>query len=274
MGSNYVPGTNAHIDTSSFSAELEHLSEGATGRDLDDMEFERNAYDAVERILSDPPDPVPPDTVVCRFLSTEKFLWFLNAKSVFFGRVEGFDDSWDCAVPDDYANAISRFYSMKSQPSDEWEHYADGMRYQWLISCWTAISSNVDDYLLWYRYAGGPDGVGITVPYGILDREIRKGLPPFLDDGSTEESILSGYVDYGERLRVLPFNKRRMFKNESEVRFVVRTEWNRSLQVSVGSIFNEFGLRLSPDAPIHHRSAIEEVWFKYGGSSDIVVAEN
>lgn len=272
MTSNYVPGRNAHIDTRPFLSELERLSDGGKGRDLDDMEFEEKAYDAVERILSNAPEPVSPETLVCRYLNTEKFLWFLNSRSVFFGRVDGFDDAWDCAVPEDYANAVSQFYSSKGCLPLMWDHYAEEMRHRWLMSSWAEVSSNVDDYLLWYRYAGGPLGVGISVEYGLLRQELELGLSEHVDGASSVYGFVSGYVDYAERLRVLPFNKRQMLRNEREIRFVAETDLIHSLPIPIDRIFDRFGLRFSPDTPQHHRSAIEELWLKYGGSDDFSTA--
>lgn len=274
MPSHYVPGKNAQIDTREFESELEQLADGGTGRELDDMEFEEKVYDAVERRLSRPPKSVSPETVVCRYLNTQKFLWFLSSKSIFFGRIDGFDDSWDCAIPADYADAVAKFYSSKGCPPLMWDHYAEAMRSRWLMSCWTEVSSNVDDYLLWYRYAGGPLGVGITIQYDPLREELEQGLSEQADEASHSCNVLSGYVDYGEQHRVLPFNKRRMFRNECEIRFVAQSDLLHSLQVPVHRIFDRFGLRFSPDTPPHHRTAIEEVWLKYGGSDAFVTAED
>jgi hypothetical protein len=84
--------------------------------------------------------------------------------------------------------------------------------------------------------------------------------------------MISGYVEYGSPLRALPFNKRRMFQNENEIRFVAEAEWPPSMLVLVSDIFPEFGLRFSPDVPNQHKDSIENTWSTFGGSDDVVVA--
>ena len=146
------------------------------------------------------------------------------------------------------------------------------MRYQWLISCWTEVNSNYDDYLLWYRYASGPSGVGITVPYGTLREAIFDGIGKKNKESETYDDVISGYVDYGNSLKALPFNKRAMFKNEKEIRYVAQSEYHGTLQVSIADIFHKFGLRFSPDVPTHHKDILQDIWIRYGGKDDFVIA--
>lgn len=271
MHSNYVPGPNAHIYTSEFEARLEELSEGASGSELEEMEFEEYAYREIDSRVNDAPREVSSEIVICRYLSTEKFLWFANTRKIFLGLVNAFDDMHDCAIPEDYWTATSRFYARKRGDFEAFESYVDHMRHRWFISCWTEISSSVDDYLLWHRYAGGPLGVGITVPYGKLHEALATGILA-TPDGSFIGDMVAGYVEYGSPLRVLPFNKRRMFRNEREIRFAVEAEWPPFLFVPVEDIFPAFGLRFSPDVPTQHRESIERVWLEFGGTDDFVVA--
>lgn len=270
--SNYVPGPNSHIDTSDFENRLEDLSERESGYSLDDMEFEKKAYEEAFNIIRQVPASVSDETIICRYLTTEKFLWFLGSKNIYMGRVDGFDDPLDCAIPEDYATAISAFYARKKCSIDRWVDYSDNMRHQWLISCWTEISSNYDDCLLWYRYAGGPTGVGITVPYGALREVFFREIEKNNTDYKTYFNINSGYVDYGNSLKILPFNKRAMFKNEKEIRFVAESEYYGILQIPIADIFNKFGLRFSPDVPDHHKNVLQDIWIKFGGNDDFVVA--
>lgn len=271
--SNYVAGQNAHIDTKEFEDKLEMLSEGAEGDELYDMDFQEIAYRELLKILNQPPRPVSSDTVICRYLTPEKFLWFLGSKAIYFGRVGAFDDAHDCGVPEDYHLAVSKFYALKKADFEAFEYYVDDIRHEWLISCWTEISDKVDDYLLWHRYAEGPLGVGITIQYGQLHEAIHEGLRNKTEE-SRIENVMSGYVEYGGPLKATPFNKRRMFRNEREVRFVAQSEWLPHVSLSISDIFSSFGLRFSPDVPKHHMSVIVDVWQKYGGSDDIVVSNH
>lgn len=273
MSDHYVPGPNAHIDTSWLTKQMEVLSEGARARDLDDMEIEGKIYGIIESALHMKPNEPSPEAVVCRFLDVQKFLWFVTGKSVHFGRVDGFDDPFDCAVPEDYNYAVESFYMSRDCPPVGWGMLADDMRTDWLISCWTLINSSYDDYLLWHRYAGGPRGIGITIPYGTLKTALLQGLSEVDDTLSSVSEAHYGLVAYGSPLGMIPFNKRAMFENEKEVRFVAKKDYGQSVVIDVSSIFSEFRLRFSPDVPRFHRSSIESVWREFGGTDDSVVAK-
>lgn len=76
----------------------------------------------------------------------------------------------------------------------------------------------------------------------------------------------AGKVNYEYPLRLLPFNKRRMFRSESEIRFSCRhRQHSREVLVDISDMFRDFGLRFSPDAPDHHRQAVKRLWSGSGG---------
>ena len=273
MTDHYVPGPNAHIDTTDFEREIGELAGDSTGIDLMKLELAPTIYEAMERRIAIDPDEPSPTAILCRYMTVEKFLWFLHSQSVYFGGVSGFDDPRDCTVPEDYEHAVQRFYLARECVPADWDVQVDRARNRWLISCWTEVSSSIDDYLLWHRYAGGQNGVAITATYEQLKQTLLTGLGEQRGLLSKMECLKSGYVSYDEGLRLLPFNKRGMFKNEKEVRFVGRTDFKSSANVPVHELFPELGLRLSPDAASFHHESVIELWKRFGGSDNIIISE-
>ena len=114
--------------------------------------------------------------------------------------------------------------------------------------------------LMWSAYAGGPQGVGVTVRYGVLKGSLAKSVGQLAADGV----LHSGSVSY-ETLSLLPFNKHHMFKNEREVRFAFGTKCSSAHSVSVDDVFDSFGVRISPAATIEHRNMVSRLWLSFGG---------
>jgi len=273
MTDHYVPGTNAHIDTSDFTVEIDALAGDASGNELMGMGLEESIYQLLTKRLSDYPKEPPSNAIVGRYFTMEKFLWFLHSKAIHFGSVNAFDDPHDCAVPQDYANAVSKFYFDRQCPPLLWDAHVDKIRSSWLISCWTEVTTNFDNYLIWHRYAGGPNGVAITANYKELKEALMPGLYQQQDSLGEINNLSSGYVSYGTPLRILPYNKRQMFQNEKEVRFTGASDIIASCNVSIESIFPNLGIRLSPDASQVHQDSVIDTWRRFGGSDNIVVAD-
>lgn len=273
MTNHYIPGPNAHIDTTEFSAELNALAGDASGDDLMNLGLEDRIYQLLANRLSDFPDEPTSNPIVGRYFTMEKFLWFLHSKSIHFGSAAGFDDHLDCAIPQDYADAISKFYLDRDCLPLLWDAHVDKIRSSWLISCWTEVSTNFDNYLMWHRYAGGPIGVAVTANYQELKEVLLPGLHRQQKSSGEIGNLSSGYVSYGMPLRLLPYNKRRMFENEKEVRFTGTSDIIASCDVEIDCIFSKLGIRFSPDAPQIHKDSIIDTWKKFGGGDNIVEAD-
>jgi hypothetical protein len=258
---------NAHVDTSAFEADLGCLAGGVTGQALDSANFWGRVHDLVMGRLSTAIDQPPDETLICRYLSTTKFLWFLREFAVYFGSAHGFDDKTDCGVPADYNNCVQRFLIEREIIPIAWDDYMERFRSGWLVSSWTELTDHYDDHLLWHCYAGGSSGVGITIRYRdlmewLMRESARKGLTNFA----------SGKVAYGSPLRIPPFHKRRIFRNEKEVRFVLRSDLYASVSLSIASLKDKVGLRFAPDASRYHIDAVVETWMKWGGSGRYQIA--
>jgi hypothetical protein len=283
----YVPDIqNAHFDTVPFiEALLQKLSERDTtsshqktadSRASQRTDCYRFVYDEVDAIASTNIEEPNDDDLLCRYLSPEKFLWFISDKSVHLSRPNTFDDHADCSLHEDFEltieqhldNFLQRAYGRDdANPLDElqreWQAYERSRRNDWLISCWTRITEHYDDKLLSFKYAGGRLGVGITVRYGKLKKLLQE-IAGFDRDGR----LWSGYVNYDPRMvRVLPFNKRPGFNSEREVRFALRTRSLPSVSTPIRDL-EACGLRLSDDSPPHHHAAVRQLWLQAGGSVD------
>lgn len=259
---------NAHIDTSEFESELNVLCGNPIGQDLRYAELYPKMYDLIEAKISISPGEPDDDRLICRYLSPTKFLWFISEMEIFFGRASAFDDAHDSAIPEDYNRCVQSFLMKREVTSDAWNEHARRMQSLWLVSCWTEITDHHDDHLLWHKYAEGNYGVGITMRYGILRDLFRK----VLEDDKNTEGLFAGYVSYEQPLKVAPFNKRRIFRNEKEVRFVSRTHVLNYKRIGISELKSEIGLRLSPESSFSHREAIRAAWMRFGGEDRIHVA--
>lgn len=259
---------NAHLDTSEFERELNVLCGNSIGEDLSCAQFFPKIYDLIQEKFFTSPDEPGDEQLICRYLSPTKFLWFIAEMEIFFGRASEFDDARDSSIPEDYNRCVQSFLMKRNVMSDAWNEHTRRMQSLWLVSCWTEITNHHDDHLLWHKYAEGNYGVGITMHYGILRDLFRKAL----EDDKKTEGLLSGYVSYEPPLKIAPFNKRRIFRNEKEVRFVSRTDGLNFKRVGISELKSQIGLRLSPESSFTHREAIRAAWMRFGGEDRIHIA--
>jgi len=261
----YIPDLrNAHLDLSSFHSDAEVLVKEYRALGFKDAELVEGLYSQVLKRVDKKIYEPDEDDLICRYLTPGKFLWFCADKSLHFSSPSKFDDPKECSVHEDYEWEIERILIDKEINPATWDVYSAAKAQEWLISCWTKLDDHDDDILLWHKYADGPTGVGITVRYGHLKAYLKELVPV----QAVDDLILSGSVEYGPRICLPPFNKRRIFRNEKEVRFAFRhLQFRSSEQFNVGDAFSIFRLRLAPDAPPHHEKAICELWSKCGGTN-------
>lgn len=267
--SHYIANpNNAHICTSAFESEVRQLLAGAASTDGVAQYSCDRIHDLVEsKILCAPKEP---DDVqlICRYLSPIKFLWFISKMSVYFGAASKFKDQNDSVIPMDYRNAVLIQLNRAGLDCAPWDRHIRAQQSQWLVSCWTKLDGPYDDNLLWHSYADGALGVGVTVRYGVLRDFLTQAVKKEVD----VTGFYSGEIAYESPLRVAPFNKRNIFRNEKEIRFATRSISRSSLSVDIATIKSEFGLRLSPESPIAHHDAVKDIWLRFGGSNEIYVA--
>ncbi len=167
-------------------------------------------------------------------------------------------------VPEDYDKAVLHVLHKLNRSGFMWANYVREKASTWNVSCWTELDNYFDDHLMWYSYAGGNQGIGITIRYG----QLKKHFIGSVKDLDLDGHLQSGRVNY-ESISMLPFNKHYMFRNEKEVRFAFRSYDGNFTTVSVDAIFNLFGVRISPAAEPEHAYMIRKMWLKYGGEDRI-----
>lgn len=260
--SHYIPNSrNAHIDTSSFESEL-------LGRfresDRDSSFTLESIYNHVLSITNIKPTEPTDDQLVCRYLPLNRFLHFLHTREIFFPQATQLADHWECRIPEDYENATLKVLAELDVPAKEWSDFVQIKKAEWNVSCWTAISEHFDNYLLWHAYAGGADGVGITVRYGVLKHIVAEAAETLDLNGL----LYSGYVSYG-KIGLLPFCKHPIFRDEKEVRLAFRGFQVGPMSVSIEEVFNSFRVRISSAASHAHYEMIHGLWSRYDGRGEI-----
>jgi len=259
----YIPNPhNAHIDTSDFESYVRsQLTEAKHGSEEALEAVYNHAFSTLSAMPKEPDD----GQLICRYLSPAKFLQFIHTRCVVFPAATQFSDHWECRVPEDYENAVLMVLSEFGMPGDAWSSLVKRKAACWSVSCWTQLDSHEDDHLLWSAYAGGPQGVGITVPYGVLKDSLTKSVMQLADG----KRLHCGHVNY-ETFSLLPFNKHRIFRNEKEVRFAFRTNRSSLHSVSVADVFSSFGIRISPASSADHRDMMRRLWVSFGGADRVV----
>ena len=261
----YIPNKdNAHIDTSKFESEINSLYKSLTGDALCESNLWDSTYKLILNRISNTPKEPQDDELICRYFTPTKFIWFVNKNLVYFSSAVNFEDKHDSDIPPDYKNSILKILFNRDVTPLLWDDHLDRMRAHWLVSCWTSLDNHNDDYLLWHRYAHSEFGVGIVITYGELKNILKKACETEKDVNSFE----SGYVGYSSPLYSPSFNKRNIFRNEKEVRFVCNTDLLASHSVDISSLKSRLSLRFSPDAPQEHIESIMTIWTTMGGSDE------
>ena len=195
---------NAHIDTREFEKELNELFGSLRGNELDNANLWPDVYDKIiTKIYSELSEP-DEDDLICRYFTPAKFLWFAHQNSVYFGSASDFEDRHDSDIPEDYKNCVRKVLFERDVIPLFWDDYLERMRTRWLVSCWTSLDNNHDDYLLWHRYAGSELGVGVVIAYG----ELKKILETECKKIEEVKLFQPGRVGYQYPLHLPPFNKR------------------------------------------------------------------
>jgi hypothetical protein len=267
--SHYIENpNNAHIDTQAFEQDVVQLLSRVTTADGNTQYPCDRIHNLVLSKVSFDPDEPENDQLICRYLSPIKFLWFVSQTSTYFGAASNFNDQSDSIIPADYHHAVLKVLHTEQLDSSAWDRYVRQERSRWLVSCWTKLDDHDDDNLLWHNYADGAHGVGVTVRYGLLKEHLRQAVKKEAD----VNGFYCGKVTYQDPLKIAPFNKRKIFRNEKEIRFATYSTSRTSLSIDITEIKSNLGLRLSSESPIAHREAIENIWSKFGGADEIHVA--
>lgn len=258
----YIPNKhNAHIDTAPFSDQLAKFMEMDI---IDPRARIENIYLLAFTWTNVTPEQPSNDDLICRYLSPNKFLKFLSDQEIFFPTSAMFSDPWECTFHPDYESVIERTLSANDLNMDDWNELVEIKKTEWNVSCWTPLESYHDDHLLWSVYAGGPDGVGITIRYGVLLDYLKSVTANF----DVDDQVKSGRVSYSD-LKLLPFNKHPIFSTEKEIRFAFRHYAPGPKGIDITPIRDEFGVRISPAASYEHYKSVKNIWKKVMGNTRV-----
>ena len=196
-------------------------------------QFETALQAQMELYQFKPPFEPDEDTVVGRILSPEKFIHFLAKPGLYLSPPRDYEDPCDGSFPsgvlrahkqglDDYisqaclAGGVDDLF--RTDVHSIFVNAATSIKYPpGTASCWTIVEPLGASELMWCRYTGGRNGVGIKTTY----RRLKSIFRDLLDEADGEEYLISGCVEYSENeLQWYPaFQKRSQFGPEREVRF-------------------------------------------------------
>ncbi|MBM4054577.1 MAG: hypothetical protein FJ264_07885 [Planctomycetes bacterium] len=161
-----VNARNAHIDTAEFEEGI--LAEVRNNSGIADEALVELIYNKAFSMTAAAPVNPGDDVLICRYLTPTKFIKFLDTRQIAFPIATQFSDKRECVVPEDYDHAVLRTFAKLKRSGTIWAKYVRSKASAWNISCWTELSNYFDDHLMWEAYAGGSDGIGITIRYGQL----------------------------------------------------------------------------------------------------------
>jgi hypothetical protein len=161
------------------------------------------------------------DTVIWRYMSLEKLQSLLCEESLFFTRIDGFQDRWEGVLPRSLREAE---WNMGRDGGEKTAETAKKLKKHYYVNCWHA--SEWQSAALWGLYARDK-GVAIKTTVGNLISSISDSKNFYV--GQVE------YADYSTHVRRflnLPFclmetafMKRMSFEHEKEVRVI---HWDRT----------------------------------------------
>ena len=264
----YIPNLrNAHIDTTTFEKKVESDIKRCISDDTFQVNILRSIHKDILSIINNDPDEPADEQIICRYLTPLKYLWFVSQKTIRFCSANEFDDPKECTIPNDYDYAVRQVLNKYKIYQRLWDSTVGLEKRKWLVSCWNVKNNNDENNLIWHKYCGGPQGVGITIRYGALKKFILENY----SNNDNFKTINTGLIDYGKTLRKVPFNKRSSYQNEQEIRFAFETDYSfEELSINVSEIFQEFRIRLSEDSSYDHEIAVMEIWNKFGGRGDAI----
>jgi hypothetical protein len=179
--------------------------------------------------------PVDKGVKIWRYMSLPKFLSLLQSKTLFFSRLNYFEDAFEGSLPLATIKQREGFlYSPELQTSfseeeleerkktflDMLSEQTKKLRHEFMVNCWHM--SSYESAAMWRLYSRGEPILSIQSTYEDLD----KVLPPYVMLGGVR------YIDYDSEL--IPYGnvlhpvtyKRKSFEHEKEIRAVV---WQANL---------------------------------------------
>lgn len=201
---------------------------------------------------------IPDDTVIWRYMALDKFLWMMNHKSLYLGRIDKFEDSQEGRL----SLLDKQLFDYDKNP-DYWEKE----RKRHFVCCW--ISCEHELSLMWQNYAKN----------GIAIKTTAKRLRDSMSNDTQHTCYLCQiqYIDFqdgcshntGENINVLKlfFTKRDLFKQEQEIRLLCSNYDNIDIDnlcipIDLDSLIEE--IKISPYADNVCRDLINDIMAQNG----------
>lgn len=173
--------------------------------------------------------------VIWRYMDLSKFLYLLNAKQLFFTRLDKFQDKYEGEFPQkDFETINNSFiesyintgYSISRK---DFLNTIDGAnKYEFFANCW--YKGSTESYGMWKSYLKSDEGVAIKTTITNLKQSLKLRIDDAIEFGAVEyidynkESILNLYKSNREKgLFTPPFPglfKRKEFEFEKEFRII------------------------------------------------------
>lgn len=163
---------------------------------------------------------------VWRYLDFSKFVFMLQTGSLYFTRIDCFDDPFEGSWPRKYVDSMNEFYRsagvVRTLETKERGVWSIARRKQMLASCWHL--SDYESEAMWRLYLKTGEGIAIQSTF----ERLRDSL-------SCDERVYIGkvkYIDYETDLfddnnpMAAAMHKRRSFEHEREVRALIYQSHN------------------------------------------------
>lgn len=167
--------------------------------------------------------PINENIKIWRYLDLSKFISMLDTQSLFFTRVDRFEDSFEGSIPSPNIKSrsssylefmdpekVRRFEQFSAKTSIAWRKY-------FAVNCWH--ENNNESVAMWRQYIKSNEGVAICSSYGNLKRSLIDKTDIYLGKVS--------YIDYekdmiedGQSFEPYMF-KRKSYEHEKEIRALI-----------------------------------------------------
>jgi hypothetical protein len=115
--------------------------------------------------------------IIWRYLPFSRFVWFLQKKSLWLGRVDTFPDPWEVSLTQNQIEFLEARHPISTLGSPSIETSFDRAKRinaQWrvdtYVNCWSA--SDHESHALWRIFCGPSEGVAIQTTLGKLRRTL------------------------------------------------------------------------------------------------------
>lgn len=239
-------------------------------------------------------NPENPNQKIWRYVDLTKFLELLNSKSLYFTRLDKFDDIFEGAVPLKTAQTRKipkrevnqevlingEIITRKEFQEDELEDYIEYQkkeREKFAVNCW-----HMNDYesaAMWKLYLKSNEGIAIQSNFTKLKEILTKSRFQFFIGTVSYIDYENDKLEFGNSF--LPFvHKRKSFSHENELRAIIPIEAPNNIDNidfrdggwKIKIDLNELieNIYISPESPEWMTKLIADTCHKFGFDFNII----